>query len=68
MGKEASYIDVLFEDNHIIAVNKPAGILVQADVSRDPATTAPVCSRPHESPPSLWRRPSASTPRSGHHC
>ncbi len=39
MGK-ASYIDVLFEDNHLIAVNKPAGILVQADVSRDPSLEA----------------------------
>ena len=29
-------IDVLYEDNHIIAVHKPAGMLVQGDHSGDP--------------------------------
>ena len=29
-------IQVLYEDNHLIAVNKPAGWLVQADVTGDP--------------------------------
>lgn len=27
--------DILFEDNHLIAVNKPAGVLVQGDKTRD---------------------------------
>jgi 23S rRNA pseudouridine1911/1915/1917 synthase len=28
-------LQVLFEDNHLIAVNKPAGLLVQADITED---------------------------------
>lgn len=28
-------LQVLFEDNHLIAVNKPAGILVQSDITED---------------------------------
>lgn len=28
-------LEILYEDNHLIAVNKPAGILVQGDVTRD---------------------------------
>lgn len=28
-------IEILFEDNHIIAVNKPAGVLVQGDITGD---------------------------------
>lgn len=28
-------LQVLFEDNHLIAVNKPAGILVQGDITED---------------------------------
>ena len=31
-----SGIQVLFEDNHLIAVNKPAGVLVQGDETGDP--------------------------------
>jgi 23S rRNA pseudouridine1911/1915/1917 synthase len=30
-------LEVLFEDNHCLAVNKPAGLLSQADVSREPS-------------------------------
>jgi 23S rRNA pseudouridine1911/1915/1917 synthase len=29
-------LQVLYEDNHLIAVNKPAGVLVQADETEDP--------------------------------
>ena len=29
-------IDVLYEDNHVIAVHKPAGLLTQGDKSKDP--------------------------------
>ena len=28
-------IEVIYEDNHIIAVNKPAGLLVQGDKTKD---------------------------------
>jgi len=30
-------LDVLFEDNHCVAVNKPAGMLSQGDISREPS-------------------------------
>ena len=30
-------LDVLFEDNHCLAVNKPAGLLSQGDASGDPS-------------------------------
>ena len=30
-------LEVLFEDNHCLAVNKPAGLLSQADVSGEPS-------------------------------
>lgn len=30
-------LDVLFEDNHCLAVNKPAGMLSQEDISREPS-------------------------------
>jgi 23S rRNA pseudouridine1911/1915/1917 synthase len=30
-------LDVLFEDNHCLAVNKPAGLLAQGDASGDPS-------------------------------
>lgn len=33
MGKES--IEVLYEDNHLIAINKPAGLLVQGDKTGD---------------------------------
>src|SRR4051794_17714750 len=29
-------LEVLYEDNHCLAVNKPAGLLVQGDVTGDP--------------------------------
>ncbi len=32
---ELPKLDVLYEDNHLIAVNKPAGILVQGDDTKD---------------------------------
>ncbi|MGA1874320.1 MAG: RluA family pseudouridine synthase, partial [bacterium] len=28
-------LQILYEDNHLIAVNKPAGILIQGDITRD---------------------------------
>ena len=31
----AAVIDILYEDNHLLAVNKPAGLLVQGDRSGD---------------------------------
>src|SRR5690606_27893387 len=36
---EGSYntLEVLFEDNHLIAVNKPAGLLTQGDDSGEPS-------------------------------
>lgn len=34
MSKEI-YIDVLYEDNHLIAVNKPSGVLVHSDNTGD---------------------------------
>ena len=30
-----SHIDVLYEDNHLLAVNKPSGMLVQGDKTGD---------------------------------
>ena len=30
-------LEVLFEDNHCLAVNKPAGLLSQGDVSGEPS-------------------------------
>ena len=30
-------LEVLFEDNHLIAVNKPAGVPTQRDISEDKA-------------------------------
>lgn len=35
MKKQERGLQVLFEDNHLIAVNKPAGYLVQGDVTGD---------------------------------
>jgi len=32
---EPSQLDVIYEDNHLIVVNKPSGILVQGDVTKD---------------------------------
>ena len=29
-------IDILYEDNHCLVVNKPAGVLSQADATGDP--------------------------------
>jgi len=34
---EASQLEVLYEDNHLIAINKPAGMLVQPDTTGDKA-------------------------------
>jgi len=31
----ASPLDILFEDNHLLAVNKPCGVLVQGDITGD---------------------------------
>jgi len=36
LKKETMNIQVLFEDNHLIAVNKPGGMLVQGDKTNDP--------------------------------
>ncbi|MEN8249117.1 MAG: RluA family pseudouridine synthase [Bacteroidota bacterium] len=30
-----TYLDVVYEDNHLLVINKPAGILVQGDSTRD---------------------------------
>src|SRR5258708_5392061 len=30
-----NFVEVLFEDNHLLAVNKPAGVLVQGDETGD---------------------------------
>lgn len=35
MAKKATGIKILYEDNHLIAVNKPAGLLVQGDKTGD---------------------------------
>ncbi len=35
MKKEELYLDVIFEDNHLIAINKPAGWLTQGDETGD---------------------------------
>ena len=32
---DISQVDVLFEDNHLLIVNKPAGVLVQGDATGD---------------------------------
>jgi 23S rRNA pseudouridine1911/1915/1917 synthase len=37
-------LEVLFEDNHCLAVNKPAGLLSQADVSGEPSLVEVVAS------------------------
>lgn len=34
---DASQLEVLYEDNHLIAINKPAGMLVQPDTTGDKA-------------------------------
>ena len=34
MGKE-TYVQIIYEDNHLIAVNKPAGVLVHGDETGD---------------------------------
>lgn len=31
----ANYIEVLFEDNHLLVINKPSGILIQGDATGD---------------------------------
>ena len=31
-----TYSEIIYEDNHIIAVNKKAGVLVQSDKTKDP--------------------------------
>ena len=38
--KSLSAQDILFEDNHLIAINKPAGVLVQGDNTGDVALDA----------------------------
>lgn len=36
LRKNMKGIEVLYEDNHLLAVNKPAGILVHSDITGDP--------------------------------
>ncbi len=36
-GADAAQPDVLYEDNHLLVVNKPAGVLTQSDSSGDPS-------------------------------
>lgn len=33
--KETTNLQIIFEDNHLIAVNKPRGVLVQGDITED---------------------------------
>jgi 23S rRNA pseudouridine1911/1915/1917 synthase len=35
MAKRIEYLDVVYEDNHLLVINKPAGILVQGDSTHD---------------------------------
>ena len=35
MTREKQSLQILFEDNHLIAVNKPVGVPVQGDISGD---------------------------------
>ena len=35
MAKRIEHLDVVYEDNHLLVINKPTGILVQGDVTRD---------------------------------
>jgi len=35
MAKRIEHLDVVYEDNHLLVINKPAGILVQGDNTRD---------------------------------
>jgi 23S rRNA pseudouridine1911/1915/1917 synthase len=39
MANKEIFLDVLYEDNHIIAINKPAGWLVQGDATGDAPIT-----------------------------
>ena len=36
---EYTELEILYEDNHLIAVNKPAGVLVQPDKKGDKASS-----------------------------
>lgn len=49
-------IEVLFEDNHLIAVNKPAGVLVQADDTGD----TPLCDMVEEYIRVRYNKPGAA--------
>lgn len=35
MAKRIEHLDVVYEDNHLLVINKPAGILVQGDSTHD---------------------------------
>lgn len=35
MAKKLEHLDVVYEDNHLLVINKPAGMLVQGDATRD---------------------------------
>jgi len=35
MAKKIDHLDVVYEDNHLLVINKPAGILVQGDSTHD---------------------------------
>lgn len=35
MAKRIEFLDVVYEDNHLLVINKPAGILVQGDSTHD---------------------------------
>ena len=48
LKKKGSNIEVLYEDNHIIAINKKSGDLVQGDKSRDTPPVSYTHLRAHE--------------------
>ncbi|MCX2742914.1 RluA family pseudouridine synthase [Mangrovivirga sp. M17] len=36
MARKGKHIEIVYEDNHLIAVNKPSGVLVHSDRTEDP--------------------------------
>ena len=40
-------LEVLYQDDYLLAVNKPAGIIVHADGTHEPSLTDVVCEKLH---------------------
>ena len=40
-------LEVLYQDDYLLAVNKPAGIIVHADGTHEPSLTEVVCEKLH---------------------